>query len=154
MRGYFGIGVSHPKAEVNFGTLLRSAHAFGAAFAFTIGRRFRKQASDVWSSWRHLPVYEYADLNDLRDHLPYGCPIVGIELDERAQSLVTFVHPERACYVLGAEDHGLSPKERTRCHALVQIPGASACLNVASAGTVVLYDRTSKAGSNTMAAEA
>lgn len=144
MRGYFAIGISHPKTEVNFGTLLRSAHAFGAAYVFTVGRRFHKQASDVRQSWKHLPVFEYANVSDLRESLPYSCPLIGIELDERAKPLPQFSHPERACYLLGAEDHGLSPKERSQCHALIQIPGASKCLNVASAGTVIMYDRIVK----------
>ena len=141
MIGFFWIGVSHPKTSENIGTLLRSAHAFGAAAVVLVGRRFRRQASDVWSSWKHMPVLEFDDVNDLRSHLPYACPLVGVELDERSQSLATFGHPDRACYLLGAEDNGLSAKERSRCHALVQIPGASRCLNVASAGTVVMYSR-------------
>lgn len=31
MRGYCGIGVLNMKAEINYGTLFRSAYAFGAA---------------------------------------------------------------------------------------------------------------------------
>ena len=143
-RGYFGIGVYHPKTEVNIGTLLRSADAFGAAFVFTVGRRFRKQASDVWKSWRHIPVFEVADIDGLRRWLPFSCPLVGVELDERARMLSAWSHPERACYLLGAEDHGLPPDVRAACHSLVQIPGASRCLNVASAGSIVLYDRAAK----------
>lgn len=144
MRGYFSIGISHPKTEENFGTLLRSAHSFGAAYVFTVGRRFHKQASDVGQSWKHIPVFEFEDVNALRASLPFSCPLIGVEMDERAKPLPTFAHPERACYLLGAEDHGLSPKERTQCHSIVQIPGASRCLNVASAGTVIMYDRTAK----------
>lgn len=143
-RGYFGIGIAHPKAEVNFGTLLRSAEAFGASFAFVIGRRFRKQASDVWKSWRRMPVYEHLDIEALKAGLPYGCPLVGVELDSASIALPTFSHPERACYLLGAEDYGLTATQRAACHALVQIPGATACLNVATAGSIVLYDRFAK----------
>ncbi|MGA8690286.1 MAG: hypothetical protein WB662_10360 [Methyloceanibacter sp.] len=36
-RGYFAIGVEGVPKAVNLGNLLRSAHAFGASFAFTIG---------------------------------------------------------------------------------------------------------------------
>jgi tRNA G18 (ribose-2'-O)-methylase SpoU len=36
-RGYFAIGVEGISKPVNLGNLLRSAHAFGASFVFTIG---------------------------------------------------------------------------------------------------------------------
>lgn len=145
-RGYFGIGVVHAKHEVNVGTLLRSAAGFGAAFVFTVGRRYKTQAADTGKAHRHMPLYHYETVADLIDGLPVGCPLVGVEIDPRAVSLATFRHPERACYLLGAEDHGLTRAAADRCHYLVQIPGSARCLNVAAAGTVVLYDRVAKAG--------
>ena len=36
-RGYFGIGVEGVSKSANVGALLRTAHAFGAAFCFTVG---------------------------------------------------------------------------------------------------------------------
>jgi tRNA G18 (ribose-2'-O)-methylase SpoU len=67
--------------------------------------------------------------------------LVGVELDPRAKKLHQFRHPERACYLLGAEDVGLNAAERDRCHKLVEIDGPSQCLNVAVTGSIVLYDR-------------
>ena len=46
--------------------------------------------------------------------------------------------------LLGAEDHGLSKAALARCQHLVQLPGR-ASLNVAVAGSIVLYDRHAKA---------
>jgi tRNA G18 (ribose-2'-O)-methylase SpoU len=40
-RGYFTIGIEGASKAVNFGNLLRSAHAFGASFVFTIGANAR-----------------------------------------------------------------------------------------------------------------
>ena len=145
MRGYFGIGTFHAKREENVGTLLRSAQAFGAAFVFTIGRRYQRQSSDTVDASSHVPLYHFGDLADLTAHLPNGCPLVGIELTPEAIELPRYVHPERACYLLGAEDHGLNAEAILRCHQVVVIPGAARCLNVASAGTVVIYDRVTKA---------
>ena len=144
MRGYCGIGIAHPKTGVNVGTLWRSAYSLGAAFVFTVGRRYDRQASDTTAAWRHLPLYHHLTLDALIDGLPYGCRLIGVELDPLAVPLDRFAHPERAVYLLGAEDYGLSPAERERCHALVQLPG-TVCLNVATAGSIVLYDRTVKA---------
>jgi tRNA G18 (ribose-2'-O)-methylase SpoU len=140
MRGYCGVGVYHPKSAVNVGTLWRSAHVLGADFLFTVGRRYERQASDTTKAWRHLPLFHFESMDDLRAHLPYGCPLVGVELDPRARMLSGFKHPERACYVLGAEDHGLSLDALERCHCVVQLPG-DYCLNVAVAGSIVLYHR-------------
>lgn len=142
MRGYFGVGIYHPKFECNQGTLWRSAAAFGASFVFTVGQRFRKQASDTSKSHLHLPAFQFATLGDLLAHLPYSCPLVGVELDGRSTPLDSFAHPDRACYLLGAEDHGLPPGVLGECHHVVQIPGARQCLNVATAGAITLYARS------------
>lgn len=139
-RGYFGIGILHTKTEANVGTLWRSAYLYGAAFIFTIGRRYKTQSSDTPKTPRHIPLYEYETIEQLA--IPHDCPIIGIELAESAVSLPAFKHPERAIYLLGAEDHGLTKEALDRCHQLVQIPSMQPqSLNVASAGTVLMYDR-------------
>jgi tRNA G18 (ribose-2'-O)-methylase SpoU len=142
-RGYCGIGIEHTKEYQNVGTLFRSAFIFEADFIFTVGRRYQKQHSDTVKSYKHLPLFHFDCLEDLYRHLPYGCQLVGIELDERAYPLKNFIHPERACYLLGAEDHGLTKKALEMCHSIIQLPGRT-CLNVSVAGSIVLYDRFNK----------
>jgi hypothetical protein len=46
-RGFFAVGVDQPKCEINIGTLWRTAHILGAAYLFTIGKRYRRQPSDT-----------------------------------------------------------------------------------------------------------
>jgi tRNA G18 (ribose-2'-O)-methylase SpoU len=139
-RGFFGIGIEHGKSEANLGTLWRSAYTFGASFVFTVGRRYKHQSSDTVKAWRHVPLYHYADFDAFHAHLPYDAQLIGVELDDRAQPLGRFVHPQRAVYLLGAEDHGLSATAMQRCHRLIVLPGRF-CLNVSVAGSVVLYHR-------------
>jgi len=141
--GFVGIGIENGKTIPNLGTLWRSAEILGASFIFTAGRRYRKQSSDTLKSWCRLPLYDYRDFSDLYEHLPYNCQLVGIELDPRATTLASFVHPKLCVYLLGAEDNGLTREARERCHKLVQLPGEHS-LNVAACGTVVLYDRVAK----------
>lgn len=143
-RGYFAIGIEHTKTEVNVGTLLRSATVFGAAFVFTVGRRYRHQPGDTVKTPRHTPLFNFSTVDDLVEHLPDGCPLVGVELDARSVPLSRFYHPPAACYLLGAEDHGLTEAARSRAHHLVELPG-NYCLNVSVAGSIVLYDRVTKA---------
>jgi tRNA G18 (ribose-2'-O)-methylase SpoU len=144
VRGYFAIGIERTKTEVNVGTLWRSAHLLGAAYVFTIGRRYRRQASDTTHAWRSIPLFHYETFEEMYRNIPHDCRLIGVELDERSKPLETFLHPDRCIYLLGAEDNGLTKATLSRCHALVQLPGW-ASMNVAAAGTCVLYDRVAKA---------
>ncbi len=141
-RGFFAIGIYHPKREVNVGSLFRSAVLYGASFVFTIGERYQRQSSDTGKTGLHTPLFHFADIEDVIEHLPNSCPLVGIELHEEAVSLATYEHPMRAAYLLGAEDHGLPPEVVKRCHQLVQIESARPwSMNVACAGTVLMWHR-------------
>lgn len=140
-RGYFGIGVYHPKTAENIGTLWRHAYLYGADFLYTIGRRYQPQASDTARAYRHIPLYHYLTFDDFYDRLPYGARLVCIELDTKAAPLPEANHPQQAVYLLGAEDHGL-PKEILFGHQTIQIPALrEQSMNVAVAGTLVMYDR-------------
>jgi tRNA G18 (ribose-2'-O)-methylase SpoU len=142
-RGYFAIGIEHTKSVVNVGTLFRSAYSMGAAYIFTIGRRYKQQASDTTKTWRHIPLLHYHTFGDFYKQLPHDCRLVGVEILPEARPLPGYTHPERCVYLLGAEDHGLSKEAVTRCHDLVVLPGER-CLNVSVAGSIVMYDRHAK----------
>lgn len=144
MRGYFGIGILNGKTQVNYGTLFRTAQIWNAAFVFTIGRRYKIQCSDTMKSFRHVPTYNFADFGQFNKNRSYDCRLIGIEILPDSIPLSRFVHPERACYLLGAEDSGLTKEAIEKCQAIVSIPG-DRCLNVAVAGSIVLYDRITKA---------
>jgi tRNA G18 (ribose-2'-O)-methylase SpoU len=142
VRGFFAVGVWHPKRDVNIGSLWRSATLYGAAFVFTVGARYERQASDTPKTPQNIPLHHYRDVNDLVTHLPWSCPLVGVELDPRATELTGYRHPARAAYLLGAEDHGLPPQVVDRCHDLVVVPTLRSFFhNVAVAGALVLHDR-------------
>lgn len=141
-RGYFAVGICGGKTPENLGTLWRSASLYGAAFVFTVGKRYTAQASDTPNTPRHTPLFHFDDVEDLVAHLPFGCPLVGVEMADRARPLGRYGHPKRAAYLLGAEDTGLSAAQMLRCHDLVQIETVQPySLNVAVAGSLVLHDR-------------
>lgn len=140
-RGYFGIGVEGVSKSANVGALLRTAHAFGAAFCFTLGAGFDNRAgrlADTSDTASHVPLWRFATLEAMA--LPQGCVLVGVELLEDAADLPSFRHPLNAAYVLGPERSGLSPEVLARCRHVVRIPTRFA-LNLAVAGALVLYDR-------------
>lgn len=143
IRGYFGIGIEKGKNEMNYGTLYRTAQILGASFLFIIGQRFKKQCSDVYCSYRHIPTFSYSDFDSFYKNIPYDCVLVGVELIKNAVPIKDFTHPERAVYLLGAEDHGLSSEAMRHCHRFVVLPGERS-MNVSVAGSIVLYDRILK----------
>jgi tRNA G18 (ribose-2'-O)-methylase SpoU len=141
MKGYFGIGVEGVSKPINVGTLLRTAHAFGASFVFTLRAQYRRREaalSDTSDTPRSVPTYAFADLESFR--LPQGCRLVGVEITERAIELPSFRHPRQAAYVLGAEREGLSPEVQTLCDYVVKIPTRFS-VNLGVAGALVMYDR-------------
>ncbi|MGH1374836.1 MAG: RNA methyltransferase [Alphaproteobacteria bacterium] len=141
MRGYFAIGVEEISKEQNVGTIVRSAHSFGASFFFTINPDVDVEAlrtSDTSDAFEHLPYYQYGSPNDLE--LPKDCVLVGVELTQDSVELPSFRHPKRAAYVFGPEMGSLSPELTERCHHVVKIP-MKFCVNVGVAAAITMYDR-------------
>jgi len=141
--GYFGIGCQGMKTSHNYGTLFRTAQIMNADFIFLIGRRFLKQSTDTMKSWRHMPLFEYENFIDFNTHKPFGCTLVGIEMIESAKPIKAYRHPKQACYLLGSEDHGLTKEAISYCQQVIYLPGERS-LNVAVAGSIVLFDRHQK----------
>jgi tRNA G18 (ribose-2'-O)-methylase SpoU len=141
MRGYFGIGVEGLSKPMNAGNLFRSAHAFGASFIFSIAAEYqyaRVRHADTSNAPSEVPLHEFATLADLR--LPQGCQMVGVEMTDDAVDLPSFRHPRQAAYVFGPERGSLSPALIAMCAHVVKIP-TRFCINVATAGAIVMYDR-------------
>ena len=141
--GFYGIGIANHSDALNIGSLWRSAYILGAAFIFTIGRKYRHQGSDVTSAWARIPLYHYPSITELKTHLPHATPLIGVEMSANATSLAEFQHPDRAIYLLGNEQVGLSASQLAECHKVISLPGHFS-LNVAVTGSIVMYDRVSK----------
>ena len=145
-RGYFAIGVEGLSKPMNFGNLVRSAHAFGASFFFTVGEnvpRLLALKSDTSKSIVHIPYYHWNRSEEMQ--LPRNCKLVGVELTEEAVELPSFGHPQQAAYILGPELGSLSEAMMNKCDFVIKIP-TSFCINVATAGAIVMYDRVRTLG--------
>ncbi len=147
MRGYFGIGIDGISKIGNMGNLIRTGHAFGAAFAFAVNAKIdpltnepvtRRFSTDTSNSTENIPFYQYETPGEVM--IPKGCQIVGIEITDDAIELPSFRHPTRAVYVLGGERTSLSSAMAERCNMMIKIP-TKFSLNVATAGAIVMYDR-------------
>jgi tRNA(Leu) C34 or U34 (ribose-2'-O)-methylase TrmL len=144
-RGFFGIGIYSSKTELNVSNLFRSALAFQADFLYVIGARYKHKKADTTKAPKHIPLYEYRDIDHFMDNLPKGTDLVSVDCGEhlKPHNLSNFVHPERACYILGAEDFGVPSELLHLSKYVVSIP-TRVCLNVATAGAVIMYDRAAK----------
>ncbi len=146
MRGYFGIGAEEMSKPMNLGALMRTAHAFGASFFFTINAAPKLREAynaDTSRSADSVPYYAWGSLEEMR--LPRGCALVGVELTDEAVELPVFRHPQAAAYVLGRERGSLSPALIAACDHVVKIP-TKFCINVSLAGALVMYDRALSLG--------
>lgn len=145
LRGYFAIGAEGITKPLNFGNMVRSAHAFGASFVFTVAAETRavRFRSDTSRTTEHVPYFRWETLDDMT--LPPGCALVGVEITDDAIDLPTFPHPPRAAYVLGAERTSLSPAMLDRCDHVVKIP-TQFSVNMSMAGAIVMYDRIKTLG--------
>ncbi len=141
-RGFFGIGVEGISKAMNVGAIMRTAHAFGASFAFTVGAIYTK--TDIWKSdtsksQENIPLYEFDNATSLR--LPKNCKLVGVEFIDEADALPSFRHPSQCAYILGPERGSLSDEILSVCDHTVKIP-TKFCLNVSVAAAIIMYDRT------------
>lgn len=142
MRGFAAIGLMRPKVPENVGSVLRAAYVYNAAMVAIQGDRTPVQSiTDTPKAWRHIPVLRGDDLHAL---IPYDAVPVAVDLVDDAESLTSFVHPQRAFYVFGPEDGTLGNAVLSWCARRVMVP-TRGCMNLAATVNVVLYDRLAKA---------
>ena len=145
-RGYFGIGVEGITKAQNLGTMVRSAHAFGASFFFTVAPELdvrEVRESDTSKAWENLPFFEYDSREEFQ--LPKRCSLVAVEFTEDSIELPSFKHPKAAAYILGPEMGNVSPEMMARADHVIKIP-MQFCINVGVAGSIVMYDRLISTG--------
>lgn len=139
-KGYFEIGVYQPKYAENIGTLMRSAYQLGASGVFTIGKRYSRQAGDIFNIAKHVPMRHFESVDECINAMPNGAKLIGVE--KGGDELSGFAHPPQAVYLLGAEDTGLPADVIERCDALITLDAIRAPMyNVSVAGSIVMYDR-------------
>ncbi len=132
--------------EHNVGSLVRTAHAVAAEEVILIGGRGwnveAARTSELYTTVTHLD-----DLDGFRRHLEARqWSLVAVELDARAVNVFDAAYPERPCFVLGAELVGVPIELLDEADLVVQIPqwGLVPSLNLAVAGSIVLYDYLGK----------
>lgn len=130
----------------NFGTIVRSADAFGAAFVValpgTVDPWNAKAVRAAAGSSLRVPIVE-TSLDEVLEYLAarrfriFGADAAGTSID-------VLQPPARAALVLGNEGAGLGAAVRAACDEMVAVPirGAAESLNVGVAAGILLYRLT------------
>lgn len=176
MSGNFGVFVMRPKYRVNVGTIWRSCGVLGASFMGAVGPLktppkgrgaagsdpWLRQGSDTVGAWHSVPYVTVPNLTTLRETYPTH-EIVAVEQAAQVHAaigktvwvsdLTHLIHPKRAIYLMGSEDHGFTAEQISTLLGLgatfAELATAGPCrssLNVATMATVVMYDRLAKEG--------
>jgi tRNA G18 (ribose-2'-O)-methylase SpoU len=143
----FAVAAWEITKEHNVGTLVRTAHAAAAEEVILLGDRDwnveAAKTSELYTRIVQLP----ADADALRAHLEVsGWNLVAVELAEGSTGMFDAVYPPRPCFLLGAELRGLPAELLAEARLVVEIPqwGLVPCLNLAVAGSLVVYDHLGK----------
>jgi tRNA C32,U32 (ribose-2'-O)-methylase TrmJ len=142
------VALVNPKYPHNVGAAVRAAACFGIGqvwfsgdrVSLTSGKRRRLPREERMKGYRDVDLVHDDRFFDAfaRDVVP-----VAVELRDGAELLPQFGHPERALYVFGPEDGGLTAVQLRHCHRVVVIPTRH-CVNLAAAVYLTLYDRLVK----------
>ena len=137
---YFEIGIYFPRYTENIGTLWRSAYQLGASGIFIIGPKPRRQPTDMLHVENKIPLRHYADFDTFQNARPVGAQLIAVEMG--GVPLASYIHPERALYLLGSESNGLPPQVLKSCQQTVEIESVNyPSYNVAVSGSILMYHR-------------
>lgn len=130
--------------DANLGTLLRTCDAVGACMAVpdTLHYRQAMARGDTLKRWPHIHWVNRAKAKWIEEQRQRGSTIVAVELADDATPL-TRLEParNRTVVLLGHEHQGVPEEVWWLLDTVVEIPmvGNGASLNVAVAGSLVLY---------------
>jgi len=140
------------RSSHNVGSIFRTADAAGVTKIFLsgytptpvdrFGREQKEIAKTALGAQRSV-VWEYGKTPAvfLKRLKAAGWQIVGVEQDARAVNYKTITVDRPTLFVFGNEVRGISPKLRTQCDALLEIPmrGKKESLNVSVTAGIILF---------------
>lgn len=148
--------LDHIQDPQNVGSLLRTAEIVGIHGIVLPGRRTATITPSVVNASsgasEHLNIVTDVNLAQTMKHLSQSDVwVVGVEDDERANDFDQVNLNMPIALVVGSEGSGLARLTRERCDFMVRLPmrGHISSLNVAVAGSIVLYHTWRQRSQNT-----
>lgn len=139
------IALINPKYDHNVGATVRAASCFGIRQVFFTGDRINIDSEKGKRLPREERMKGYADVDLIQFDYPFDAfapdvTPVAVEVQESAEVMPFFEHPENPLYVFGPEDGSLDRAVLRHCHRFVILPTRH-CVNLAAAVYLTLYDR-------------
>ncbi len=106
----FHVAIENMRHDLNIGSVVRTANAFGAGEVHIVGRRrWNRRGAMVTDRYQH--VRHHADVAALAGWASDGdMPVLGLDNVEGAVPLETFALPRRCLLLFGQEGTGLTPQ--------------------------------------------
>ncbi len=137
----FHVAIENWQHDMNIGSIVRSANAFGAATVHIIGRRrWNKRGAMVTDRYQHVLHHE-----DVATFVVWAAehelPIVAIDNVEGSVLLETVGLPERCVLLFGQEGPGLSAQALAAAAMIVEISqfGSTRSINASAAAAVTMH---------------
>lgn len=145
---YLAVAIFNLHNDVNVGTIIRSANAFGAQEIAIIGRK-QYNTSAATGGQSTMKVQKFKIMDDFLEYCAKEqFSIVSVEITSNSKSLYDFEFPEKTMLILGNEGSGVPEKILSSSSAVVRIPqfGSVECLNVAVSASIVCYEWSKQQG--------
>ncbi len=137
----FHVAVENWQHDLNIGTLVRNANAFGAAAVHIVGRR-RWNRRGAMVTDRYLHVLHHPGLDDLIAWASEAeLPILGIDNGPGTEPIEGYSLPERGVLLFGQEGPGLSAEAAAACEAVLAITqfGSTRSINAGVASGIAMH---------------
>ena len=137
----FHVAIENWQHDMNIGSIVRSANAFGAATVHIIGRRrWNKRGAMVTDRYQHVLHHE-----DVATFVTWAAehqlPVVAIDNVEGSVRIEISGLPERCVLLFGQEGPGLSPQALAAAATIVEITqfGSTRSINASAAAAVTMH---------------
>jgi tRNA G18 (ribose-2'-O)-methylase SpoU len=137
----FHVAIENWQHDMNIGSIVRSANAFGAAAVHIVGRkRWNKRGAMVTDRYQHVMHHEtVADLGAWA--VENSIPVLAIDNVPGCVPIETFVWPEKCLMLFGQEGPGLSAEAIALATNVIEITqfGSTRSINASAAAAVTMH---------------
>ena len=137
----FHVAIENWQHDMNIGSIVRSANAFGADTVHIIGRRrWNKRGAMVTDRYQHVVHHD-----DVADFVAWAheasLPIIAIDNVPGSVIIETFAIPRECVLLFGQEGPGLSDAAIAASDAVVEISqfGSTRSINASAAAAVAMH---------------
>jgi FMN phosphatase YigB (HAD superfamily)/tRNA(Leu) C34 or U34 (ribose-2'-O)-methylase TrmL len=137
----FHVAIENWRHDLNIGTVVRTANAFGATAVHIIGhRRWNKRGAMVTDRYQH--VHHHPTIEEFVTWAEgEGLEVVGVDNLPGSEPIETALIPEKCAFLFGQEGTGLSEPARTAVGRVLSIAqyGSTRSINAGVAAGIAMH---------------